>query len=86
MKEALKMSTRSNRAETKDGRKDDMVEREAGLPFCLPRIRSPVQLYCLTASLDSSEESKYFIVKSTRMLQIYQSCCVADSSDNKISN
>lgn len=63
MKEALKTSTRSNRGETKDGRKDNVVEREAGLPFYLPRILRPAQLYCLTASLDNIEESKYFYGK-----------------------
>jgi len=53
------MSTSSNRLETKDRRKDNMVERKAGLLFYLPRILTPAQPHCLTAPLDTSEESNY---------------------------
>lgn len=44
MQEALKMSTRSKRPETKDGREDKVKETEA---FYLPRIIRSAQLYCL---------------------------------------
>lgn len=44
MQEALKRSTRSKRAETMDGRKHNVMEREA---FYLPGIIRSAQLYCL---------------------------------------